>query len=55
MATKIIGLDLGSHSVKCCELVTTFRNLELVGFDFEPVHNDHVGKTTSIEATTIPQ
>jgi len=37
MATKIIGLDLGSHTVKTCELVTTFRNLELVGFDFESV------------------
>jgi general secretion pathway protein L len=37
MATKIVGLDLGTHTVKVCELVTTFRNFELVGFGSEPV------------------
>ena len=37
MATKIVGLDLGTHSVKVSELVTTFRNFELVGFGSEPV------------------
>ena len=37
MATKIVGLDLGSHSVKLCELVTTLRNFEWVAFDTEPV------------------
>ncbi len=37
MATKVVGLDLGSHTVKVCELVTTFRNFELVGFGSEPV------------------
>lgn len=37
MATKIVGLDLGTHSVKVCELVSTFRNFELVGFGSEPV------------------
>lgn len=37
MATKIVGLDLGAHTVKVCELVTTFRNFELVGFGSEPV------------------
>jgi type IV pilus assembly protein PilM len=37
MATKIVGLDLGTHSVKVCELVSTFRNYELVGFGSEPV------------------
>ncbi len=37
MATKIVGLDLGTHTVKVCELVTTFRNFELVGFGHEPV------------------
>lgn len=37
MATKVVGLDLGTHTVKVCELVTTFRNFELVGFGSEPV------------------
>ncbi|MBU1429463.1 pilus assembly protein PilM [Myxococcota bacterium] len=37
MATKIIGLDLGTQTVKVCELVTTFRNYELVGFGSEAV------------------
>lgn len=37
MATKIVGLDLGTHSVKVCELVSAFRNYELVGFGSEPV------------------
>ncbi len=37
MATKIVGLDLGTHTVKVCELVTTFRKFELVGFGSEPV------------------
>ena len=37
MTTKIVGLDLGLHTVKACELVTTFRNFELVGFSTEPV------------------
>lgn len=37
MATKIVGLDLGTHTVKVCELVTTFRNFELVGFGSEAV------------------
>ena len=37
MATKIVGLDLGSHSVKLCELVTTLRHFEWVSFDTEPV------------------
>ncbi len=37
MSTKVVGLDLGTHTVKVCELVTTFRNFELVGFGSEPV------------------
>lgn len=37
MATKVVGLDLGAHTIKCCELVTTFRNFELVAFGSEPV------------------
>lgn len=37
MATKIVGLDLGTHTVKVCELVTTFRKFELVGFGSEAV------------------
>lgn len=37
MATKIVGLDLGTHSVKVCELVSAFRNHDLVGFGSEPV------------------
>ena len=37
MNTKVVGLDLGTHAVKVCELVTTFRNTELVGFASEPV------------------
>ena len=37
MATKIVGLDLGTHSAKVCELVSAFRTYELVGFGSEPV------------------
>lgn len=37
MATKIVGLDLGTHSVKVSELVSTFRSVELVAFGSEPV------------------
>lgn len=37
MATKIVGLDLGTHSVKVSELVTNFRSQELVAFGSEPV------------------
>ncbi len=40
MATKIVGLDLGTHKVKLCELVTTFRNFELVGFDVEAIQEE---------------
>ena len=35
MATKVIGLDFGSRSVKLCESSATLRTTELVGFDFE--------------------
>jgi type IV pilus assembly protein PilM len=38
MATKLVGLDLGSHAVKVCEIVTTMRKFELVGFGTETVH-----------------
>ena len=37
MATKIVGLDLGTHTVKVCELVATLRNFDWVGFDTELV------------------
>ncbi|MCA9546361.1 MAG: pilus assembly protein PilM [Myxococcales bacterium] len=37
MATKVVGLDLGAHTVKVCELVTAFRSFELVGFGSEAV------------------
>ena len=37
MATKFVGLDLGTHTVKVCEVVTTLRNFELVGFGSEIV------------------
>ena len=37
MATKIIGLDLGTHTVKVCEMISTFRNFELVGYGTELV------------------
>lgn len=40
MATRVVGLDLGTHTVKACELVTTFRNFELTGFATEPVEAD---------------
>jgi type IV pilus assembly protein PilM len=46
MATKIVGLDLGTHTVKVCELVTTFRNFELVGFGSEPVEGPPDGSPT---------
>lgn len=35
MATKVIGLDFGSRSVKLCESSATLRTTELVGFDVE--------------------
>lgn len=44
MATKIVGLDLGTHTVKVCELVTAFRSFELVGFGYEPVEFEGEGK-----------
>lgn len=40
MSTKVVGLDLGTHTVKVCELVTTFRHYELIGFGSEPVDPD---------------
>ena len=49
MATKIVGLDLGTHTVKVCELVAAFRNYELVGFGHEPVEYEGDG-TPSFEA-----
>ena len=48
MATKIVGLDLGTHKIKLCELVTTFRNFELVGFDVETVAVETVAVKTGI-------
>ena len=39
MATKFCWFDLGTHTIKVCEVVTTLRNFELVGFDFEVVDN----------------
>ena len=50
MATKIVGLDMGTHTVKVCELVTTFRHYELVGFGVEPV-----GGSTADYAALIKQ
>jgi len=37
MSTKVVGLDLGTHAVKVCELITTFKKFELVGAAMEPV------------------
>ncbi|MGB0647451.1 MAG: pilus assembly protein PilM, partial [Bradymonadia bacterium] len=33
MATKVIGLDFGSRSIKLCESAATLRTTELTGFD----------------------
>ena len=49
MSTKVVGLDLGTHMVKVCELVTTFRNYELVGFAAEAVEAEGGGKPTVVE------
>ena len=49
MSTKVVGLDLGTHMVKVCELVTTFRNYELVGFGAEGVESEAGGKPTTLE------
>lgn len=49
MSTKVVGLDLGTHMVKVCELVTTFRNYELVGFAAEGVEAEGGGKPTVVE------
>lgn len=49
MSTKVVGLDLGTHMVKVCELVTTFRNYELVGFAAEGVEAESGGRPTVAE------
>ena len=49
MATKIVGLDLGSHTVKLCEIVTTMRKFELVGFGSEAVDTPP-GQSADLEA-----
>lgn len=49
MATKIVGLDLGTHSVKVSELVTTFRSVEFVAFGSEPVGGEGDGAVTVAE------
>lgn len=49
MSTKVVGLDLGTHMVKVCELVTTFRNYELVGFAAEGVEAEGGGKPSVAE------
>lgn len=49
MSTKVVGLDLGTHTVKVCELVTTFRNYELVGFASEGVESEQGAKPTMAE------
>ena len=33
MATKVIGLDFGSRSIKLCESSATLRTTELIGYD----------------------
>jgi len=37
MATRIWGIDLGSHSVKLCEIETSFRGFALSGFQAQRV------------------
>ncbi|MFN3197914.1 MAG: type II secretion system protein GspL [Bradymonadia bacterium] len=49
MATKVIGLDLGTHTVKVAELVTAFRTQEWVGFGTEPVETEGDGPPTMEE------
>jgi len=46
MSTKVVGLDLGTHAVKVCELVTTFRNNEIVGFASEGVEAEQGSRPT---------
>jgi general secretion pathway protein L len=46
MSTNVVGLDLGTHTVKVCELVTTFKKFELVGFGMETV--EHEGERASL-------
>ena len=35
MATKVVGLDFGSRSVKLCESAATLRATDIVGYDYE--------------------
>ena len=52
MATRIVGLDLGTRYVKASELVTTFRSYELTGFGTEGVELELAGRP-SIEAIAM--
>lgn len=35
MATKVVGIDFGSRSVKLCESAASLRTTDLVGYDYE--------------------
>ena len=48
MPQRIIGLDIGSHSVKAVQLRRTFRGFELVGFHEKEIPRD--GETLSSDA-----
>jgi len=40
MPQKIIGLDIGSHSIKAVQLRRTFRGFELIGFQEKEIQRD---------------
>jgi Tfp pilus assembly PilM family ATPase len=48
MPQRIIGLDIGSHSIKAVQLRRTFRGFELVGFHEKEIPRD--GETVSSDA-----
>jgi len=44
MAHKVLGVDLGSHTVKVVELLAGFRTVQVTGFHTAPVPAPEVGK-----------
>ncbi len=50
MPLKIIGLDIGSHSIKAAELHRTFRGFELIGFHEKVISRE--GETAPSDAVS---
>src|SRR5450755_4194330 len=53
MATRIWGIDLGSHSVKLCEIETSFRGFALSGFQAQRVVIPEGGELLAAQMTAV--